>query len=88
MADAGHALEPLLVSSTVRLDDVSGRGGRATYDIEAFGKNVLVFRGTPTVTVRDAAGHLLPARTRTFGRHAYVEFEGRGPFQVVATSRR
>jgi hypothetical protein len=86
MKDPGGAASPLLVSSTVRLEDVSANGERATYDIEAFGKNVLVFRGMPTVAVRDATGHLVPAKTRTIGRHAYVQFEGRGRFRVVVPS--
>jgi hypothetical protein len=86
MKDPGGVTSPLLASSTVRLDDVSAKGERVTYEVEAFGKNVLVFRGSPTVAVRDAAGHLVPAKTRTSGRHAYVQFEGRGRFRVVAPS--
>jgi hypothetical protein len=88
MKDPGGVASPLLVSSTVRLGDVSGRGARATYDIEAFGKNVLVFRGTPAVAVRDAGGRPVPAKARTIGGHAYVEFEGRGRFRAAATASR
>jgi hypothetical protein len=87
-ASAGPAPGPLLVSSTVRLDEVSGHAGRATYDVEAFGENVLVFRGTPSVSIRDGAGRLVPATTRTIAGHAFVEFEGQGRFEAEATAAR
>jgi hypothetical protein len=88
MAEGGRASSPLLVSSTVRLHDVFVKGGDAEYDVEAFGRNVLVFRGTPTVTVRDEAGRAVASSVRTIGRHAYVDFEGRGRFRAVATATR
>ncbi len=86
----GHGMPaPLLVSSTVRLLQVSRAGaGRAAYEVEAFGRNVLVFRGTPRVAIRDAAGRSVPARTRTIGRHLYVDFEGRGSHRVTASATR
>jgi hypothetical protein len=77
-ADAG----PLLVSSTVRLDDVGSGEGPVTYDVRAFGENVLVFRGPVEARALDEAGRSVAATSRTIGGHSYVRFEGRGRFRV------
>jgi hypothetical protein len=79
-ADAG----PLLASSTVRLDDVRSLDASVTYDVRAFGENVLVFRGPVEVGVRDGAGRAVPTRSRTIRGHSYVRFDGRGRFRVSA----
>jgi hypothetical protein len=79
-ADAG----PLLVSSTVRLDDVRSRDGGVEYDVEAVGENVLVFRGSVAPSVLDEAGRAIPTTSRTIRGHSYVRFDGRGRFHVRA----
>jgi hypothetical protein len=77
-ADAG----PLLVSSTVRLDDVGKGEGPVTYDVRAFGENVLVFRGPVEARVLDETGRNVATTSRTIGGHSYVRFDGRGRFRV------
>jgi hypothetical protein len=87
MARGRGAALPLLVSSTVRLEDVARSGEGARYDVQAFGENVLVFRGEPAVAVHDASGRTVPVSARTIGGHRYVRFEGRGRFAALASLR-
>ncbi|HXY38613.1 MAG TPA: hypothetical protein VEQ10_03040, partial [Vicinamibacteria bacterium] len=80
-----RALEaPVLTSSTVRLGGVTALGGGVSYEIEAAGCNVLVFRGRPGLEVRDASGRRWPVRARSSGTHTAFEFEGRGRYRALA----
>ena len=75
---------PLLVSSTVRLESVVPSGAAAAYAVEGFGRNVLVFRGRPTVEVTDKAGRRIAHATRVSAGHTSIDFEGRGRFRILA----
>jgi hypothetical protein len=75
---------PVLVSSTARLETVEARDRGAAYVVEAFGGNVLVFRGQPAVEVRDATGGRVDITSRPSGRHTAIAFEGRGRYRVSA----
>jgi len=77
-------LEPLLVASTVRLLAVTRIRKSVSYQLDTFGKNILIFRNLsslPRITGADGK----PVR---FERHeqdgrTYIEFAGRGTVQVV-----
>ena len=75
---------PVLSSSTVRLRSVGASRGGASYQVEGYGRNVLVFRGRPRVELKDASGGAVRVTARAVEKHTAFEFEGRGSFQVLA----
>lgn len=82
-----RAISPVLVFSTVRLHDVKQRKGAPVFDVESYCQNVLVFRDSDhAVKVTDSKGRTVPATESRHGRHLFVEFWGRGRFEVVPAS--
>jgi hypothetical protein len=80
----GALAGPVLTGSTLRLLAAAAQHGGALYEVEAFGCNVLVFRGRPRVEVEDANGRIVRTAERASGTHSAFEFEGRGRFRVRA----
>jgi hypothetical protein len=77
-------LSPTLVSSTVRLLNVSERKGAVTYRVQAYAQNVLLLSGVSgKVVVRDSAGKAVKTSTRSYKGYLFVEFDGCGRFSVV-----
>jgi hypothetical protein len=65
--------------------DVGKGEGPVTYDIRAFGENMLVFRGRVEARALDEAARSVATTSRTIGGHSYVRFDGRGRFRVRAS---
>jgi hypothetical protein len=78
---------PLLVDSTVRLQEVATEEGGVSYDVTAYGTNWLIFRQLPgEVTVSRPDGREVASRSRTAEGRTYVGFDGTGEFVVKAKS--
>lgn len=67
-----------LVYSTVRLEQVRKQGAELTFEIECYGKNVLIFtRLTGQVKMRSADGATVPVLTEKKGPLTFIECFGR-----------
>ena len=83
MAEAANG-EDTLISSTVRLGSACETGGTVRLDIEAFGRNVLVFKNLgKKVAIADSAGRPVAADIQKMDAFSFVEFKGRGLFTVM-----
>jgi len=73
----------LLISSTVQLNSVSEAQGSVKYYIDAFGKNVLTFKGlSKKLEVVDGNGAPVDTDVREMDDLTIIEFDGRGSFVV------
>jgi hypothetical protein len=83
MAQDGGMAGPRLVDSTVRLEQVSTRDGRAVYTVTAYGTNWLIFRGLDgeVQVLRD--GSVVETESRAEEGRTYIGFDGIGEFEVV-----
>ena len=79
---------PLLVSSTVRLADITRKPHQLVYDFEAFGNNVLVFRNlTGKAKAETPDKHAVPVTRIDRDGYVYLTFAGRGRVVVAVESR-
>ncbi len=73
----------ILVSSTVQLDEVIADNSGLIFKIEAYGKNVLTFKNLDKhVILTDENGENISYTTQKMDDLTYVEFKGRGNFEV------
>ncbi|NJM15259.1 MAG: hypothetical protein HC896_07680 [Bacteroidales bacterium] len=73
----------LLIASTVQLNAIATANGKVVYKITSYGKNVLTFKGlNKSVAVADANGNKVKATAIEMDNLTYIEFEGRGEFNV------
>jgi len=74
----------ILISSTLRLEDVTRENKTVTFVTEAFGKNTATFKNLDRrIRVIDALGNTAPAETMINDNLTTIEFEGRGSFFLV-----
>ena len=73
----------LLTGSTVQLMEVKETRKRVELHINAYGQNVLTFRGlSGKIKVFSEAGEPQKITTQKMGQHTFIEFSGRGKFIV------
>jgi hypothetical protein len=77
--------KPLLVSSTVRLQQVDASDEGLQYQLDAYGRNTLVFRNVAGRRIRvvDDRGRPATLRRKTVSGRTYVEFDGAGRFSAM-----
>jgi hypothetical protein len=76
-------LENLLVASTVQLRSING-GNKTTYDVTAYGKNVLTFKNlTKTVKIIGSDRPEKQFKQIKMDNFEYIEFFGRGEFKII-----
>ncbi len=76
-------LKNLLVSSTVQLRAMNN-GNKTTFDVTAYGKNVLTFKNlTKTFKIIGSDGREKQFKQIKMDNFEYIEFFGRGVFRIV-----
>ena len=76
-------LKNLLVASTVQLRSINS-GKKTTYDVMAYGKNVLTFKNlTKTIKVIDSDKQEKECKKLKMDNFEYIEFFGRGEFKII-----
>ena len=76
-------LKNLLVASTVQLRSINS-GKKTTYDVMAYGKNVLTFKNlTKTIKIIDSDKQEKECKILTMDNFEYIEFFGRGEFKII-----
>ncbi len=73
----------LLVASTVQLRSAAG-GSKSTFEVTAYGKNVLMFENlTKKVKIIGADGQTKAFERTRMDNFTYIEFSGRGDFKIL-----
>jgi hypothetical protein len=85
--DKGAKPVNLLVSSTVQLNDIKKNQGNTSYQVKAYGHNVLVFENLDkNIILTDQAGSQLETETSQVEGFSHVYFEGQGIYDVLLAS--
>jgi len=75
--------ENLLVASTVQLHSVNS-GNKTTYDVTAYGKNVLTFKNlTKSIKIIDSDEQEKECKKIKMDNFECIEFYGRGKFKII-----
>lgn len=78
-----NRIAPVLVASTIQLDNVSSQNNIIEYKITAFGKNILIFKNlSKHVLIKNHLGAPVRFQSSGFGGYTGIFFEGKGRFLV------
>jgi hypothetical protein len=80
---SGKGSKNTLISSTVQLKSMTSNQNKTTYNIQAYGKNVLTFKKLDKkAAIKDASGKKVKYKKTAMDNLTYIEFEGRGNYEL------